>query len=486
MFNSIQQFQNNGLKRLSKVFSTYSEDFSKQAEMISAVKDEVLTLGKNIIREEWESYDELIRKRKELREGWYIVRKDDVTRKTSLGAITYSRTLFINKATGKRAYLVDELLKFNKRELVTEDATARILEEAVESCYRKGGNNACIDNDYVTKETVMNIIHKLEFPETVADKQEKKQVKELYIDADEDHVALQYFEKKGDIKKPRRNTVMPYIAYVYDGIDTEEDGRPKLMNIKYFGGIYDGPDGTKQIWDEIYKYIESAYDMDYIEKIYINGDGAPWIKAGAKRIAKAKFVLDKYHMYEYIITATSHLKDSKADAIAEIYRAIHKKKKWMAEGAFDKILDATEEETKQRAVERSKSYILGNWSGIMLSMGDKEKKIKCSAEGHVSHVYSDRMSSRPLGWSKVGADKMSRLRIYWKNGGDMLELVRFQQKELPVAAGAEEVIFTATDMIRMENKNKRRLGDLADIPTYSIPYPQIKKIAALKDHIWGL
>ena len=105
MFNSIQQFQNNGLKRLSKVFSTYSEDFSKQAEMISAVKDEVLTLGKNIIREEWESYDELIRKRKELREGWYIVRKDDVTRKTSLGAITYSRTLFINKATGKRAYL---------------------------------------------------------------------------------------------------------------------------------------------------------------------------------------------------------------------------------------------------------------------------------------------------------------------------------------------------------------------------------------------
>ena len=200
MFNSIQQFQNNGLKRLSKVFSTYSEDFSKQAEMISAVKDEVLTLGKNIIREEWESYDELIRKRKELREGWYIVRKDDVTRKTSLGAITYSRTLFINKATGKRAYLVDELLKFNKRELVTEDATARILEEAVESCYRKGGNNACIDNDYVTKETVMNIIHKLEFPETVADKQEKKQVKELYIDADEDHVALQYFEKKGDIK----------------------------------------------------------------------------------------------------------------------------------------------------------------------------------------------------------------------------------------------------------------------------------------------
>ena len=49
------------------------------------------------------------------------------------------------------------------------------------------------------------------------------------------------------------------------------------------------------------------------------------------------------------------------------------------------------------------------------------------------------------------------VRIYWKNGGDMLELVRSQQKVLPLAAGTEEVIYTATDMIRMEKKNKFKL-----------------------------
>lgn len=486
MIKSIQQFQEDGVKRLTNIFVDYSNDFSKQAEMINGVRDVVLKLGRDIIKEEWESYDELLRRRKDLRKGWHIVKEDEITRTTSLGDITYSRTLFINKETCVRSYLADELLGFEKRELITEDALSRIFEEAVESCYRKGGNNACIDEGYVTKQTVMNKIHALEFPKTIETVKEKKKVKELYIDADEDHVALQYFEKKGDIKKPRRNTVMPYIAYVYDGIDTEEDGRPKLMNIKYFGGIYDGPDGTKRIWDEVYKYIESAYDIDHIERIYINGDGAPWIKAGANRMAKARFVLDKYHMYEYIVAATSHLKDSKSDAISEIYRAIHKKKKWMAEAVFDKILMYTEEESKQKAVERSKNYILGNWSGIMLSMESKDKKIKCSAEGHVSHVYSDRMSSRPLGWSKVGADKMARLRIYWKNGGDMLELVRFQQRELPMAAGAEEVIYSAEQMIQMENANRRRLGNMADIPTYSIPYPQIRKIAAIRHHICGL
>ena len=29
---------------------------------------------------------------------------------------------------------------------------------------------------------------------------------------------------------------MPRLAYVYEGIDTEKDGRPKLINVKYFGG----------------------------------------------------------------------------------------------------------------------------------------------------------------------------------------------------------------------------------------------------------
>ena len=486
MIKSIQQFLQNGVKSLEEVFSEYSNDTSKLAEMIYGVTKEMHSLGRNLIKEEWENYDEMLRQHREYRKGWSIVKRDEVTRKTSLGSITYKRTLFIHKETKRRSYLVDEFLGFESREYITEDAKARICEEAVESCYRKGGINACIDDELVSKESVMNIVHSLNFPEIVSTEKEKRKASRIYIDADEDHVSLQYLEKKGDIKKPRINTVMPYIEYVYDGIDTEEDGRPKLVNIKYLGGVYDGPDGVKQLWDEVYKYIESAYDVDSIDHIYINGDGAPWIKAGAKYIGKAKFVLDKYHMYEYIVSATSHLEDSRDDAIAEIYRAIHKKRKWMAEGVFDKIIAVTDKETKRSAVERAKNYILTNWAGIMLSMTEKDENIRCSAEGHVSHVYSDRMSSRPLGWNRLGADKMARLRIYWKNSGNMLDLIRYQEQELPVAAGAEEVIYTSTDMLRMERKNKERLGAMADMPIYSIPYPQIKKIAALKDHIWGL
>ena len=86
----------------------------------------------------------------------------------------------------------------------------------------------------------------------------------------------------------------------------------------------------------------------------------------------------------------------------------------------------------------------------------------------------------------MGADKMARLRVYKMNGGSMLELVRYQKEELPVAAGSEEVIYSADQMLRFEAKNRKKLGSMADMPIYSIPYPQIKKKAALKNQIWGL
>ena len=158
----------------------------------------------------------------------------------------------------------------------------------------------------------------------------------------------------------------------------------------------------------------------------------------------------------------------------------------MAEGVFDKIIRITEKGTKRKAVEKAKAYLLGNWAGIMRSMKSKDANVRCSAEGHVSHVYAARMSSRPLGWCRTGADKMARLRIYRQNGGNMLELVRFQKREVKQAVGAEEVIYSASEMLRMEEANKRKLGVQADLPVYEIPYRQIKKIAALRNHIWGL
>ena len=82
---------------------------------------------------------------------------------------------------------------------------------------------------------------------------------------------------------------------------------------------------------------------------------------------------------------------------------------------------------------------MNNWESAVLGMRDKNV-YGCSAEGHVSHVYSDRMSSRPMGWSQTGADAMCRLRCYVRDYGEekVIDLVHYRRghKEQK-AAGAE-------------------------------------------------
>ena len=94
MINSIQYFCQNGVKKLEKVMVNYSDDMTKIAELVQGVTKGVVDLGLSIIAEEWESYDELLRNRKDLRSEWYIVRRDETTLLTSLGSVTYHKTLF--------------------------------------------------------------------------------------------------------------------------------------------------------------------------------------------------------------------------------------------------------------------------------------------------------------------------------------------------------------------------------------------------------
>ena len=81
---------------------------------------------------------------------------------------------------------------------------------------------------------------------------------------------------------------------------------------------------------------------------------------------------------------------------------------------------------------------------------------------------------------------MAELRAYYYNGGDMLELVRYQKEELPKVVGNEDIIYSSSQMWREERKRRTELGQLADMKVYSIPYTQIKKIANFKAQIFGL
>ena len=201
---------------------------------------------------------------------------------TLLGDVAFSKTLFTNKKTGKSEYLLDRILETAPNEMLTEDAEAKLLEEAVQTSYRRGGENASLTAE-VGKQTVKNKIHGLEFPKNEEKPERKKAVDYLCIDADEDHISLQFREKKGDLEEnenhQKNNCLIVKLVYIYEGIENES---PKTY---CFCGVNSG-EGNIRFWEEIYEYLGSHYDLDKVKKIYVNSDDVSWIKSGMSRIAE--------------------------------------------------------------------------------------------------------------------------------------------------------------------------------------------------------
>lgn len=133
----------------------------------------------------------------------------------------------------------------------------------------------------------------------------------------------------------------------------------------------------------------------------------------------------------------------------------------------------------------AKEYILSNWTAAKLRLRRMDGVKGSSTEGHVSHVLSSRMSSRPMGWSVTGACKMAELRAYYLNGGDMLELVRYQEKELPKAVGSEYEVLSSNQMFASETRRHGELGKYMECISHSLSL-QNKKAIYFNSHIWGL
>ena len=489
MVNSIKYFEEECINRFEKLENDFIKEPQKLAEYVLGLTEELHKLGLRMIQESLEEMNRMLRKSQKRLQNWNVESHEKKQLITSLGTVTFEKTLFTNKETGKSEYLLDRIMGLEKHERISEDALARMLKEAVQTSYRRGGEEISLTTD-VKKQTVKNKIHGLEFPRNEEKPAKRKEVEYLYIEADEDHASLQFREKKGDLEEnenhQKNNCFITKLVYVHEGIEKEapKSKRHKLINPYYFCGTSYGEENTS-FWDEIYEYINNHYEMDKVKKIYLSADGGGWIKAGMKRIAGITYVLDEFHLEKYLTKLTSHMKDSREDAADELRTAIRNKTQKDFEEIVERLEGCLENETGMKRIAEAKEYILSNWMAAKLRLRHQNGVKGSSTEGHVSHVLSSRMSSRPMGWSMKGATKMAKLRAYELNGGDMLELVRYQKRELPKVAGAEYDVLSSTEIIRSEKNRHGELGKYAESISHSVSL-QNKKIVYFNSHIWGL
>ena len=479
MNNIIQYLQETCIKRFEEIQEELFKDPTQFAEFVIDIDAEVKKLGIMVVQETLETMDAEIQKSLKRRLHWEVESHDKKQLMTSLGTVHFKKTLYRFKdgkdENGKEimCYLLDKTLGLTPNQRMTDDATAKIYGEAVQTSYRRGGE-AVNNDDSVSKEAVKDLLHKTKFPPNFQIPEQKKKVDYLYIDADEDHFSLQFKEKKGDLEKNEKgrklNGAITKLIYVYEGIepDAPKSKRNHLVNPHYFCRV---ADENAALWDEVYAYIDATYDIPSIKKIYLNSDGGAWIKAGFKRLEGIQYVLDEFHLSKYILKMTAHMLDSQADARIEVCKTIREKEKKDFKELVERLKGYTEKESELKRITESAEYIESNWAAAKRRLWKKDGLAACSAEGHVSHVLSSRMSTLPLGWSKHGAHQMAHLREYYYNRGDMLELAKYQREELPEAVGAEKDILSSTAIIRSEiaerSKEQREYGKYHDAMTHT-------------------
>ena len=163
MINSIRYFEENSIKRFEELENNFMKNPTQIAEYVMGLAEEGNRFLLRMIQETLESMNQMIIESPLRKRHWNIECHSDKQLTTSIGDVTFTKTLFVNKETGKSEYLIDRLMGLEKHERVTEDAVAKMLLEAVQTSYRRGGEECSLLSE-VSKQTVKNKIHHLAFP----------------------------------------------------------------------------------------------------------------------------------------------------------------------------------------------------------------------------------------------------------------------------------------------------------------------------------
>lgn len=377
------------------------------SDMATEIQESMNSLGISILEGMIKEYNEAIRESSGRKKSWHIVRRDERVIVTPMGGVAISRDYYKHKRTGHHAYLLDEALGLAKHDRIDQSLKIELVKRAESVSYEKASKH----NRFapVSKQTVLKCIREAGSLKVDPKELERRTVRYLYIEADEDHIAYQH--ENGGIAK---------LVYVHEGA-VKNNKRTELQRKFHFASTLATPE---ELWTEVADYIYERYDVEALERIYISGDGASWIRSGTEYIPKSIFLLDRFHRNEYIKRAVG------ADEVGRhaLNMALDAGDKRQTFTILKNVYEKAVADSQRKRILDTMKYFRNNWDGID-AVTRYPNVLGCSAEGHVSHVLSDRLSSRPMGWSRIGAEQMARLRAFVRNGGDIHSEIQKKRTE---------------------------------------------------------
>ena len=375
---------------LEKFKGEIEEFFSQSETSIEQAEDYFVSRVSQVVTELMSSYYEqvdhaLLNDRQGRREAGLLVERKGHPRKvlTRLGNVMYRRTYYRRK-DGTYCHPVDEIAGIAAYERVSGGVSLALVEAARELSYAK--SSQVVTDGAVSRQTVLNKVRQSKArKETVA----RQQVPVIHVDADEDHVRLQ----------TGGSTIAPLISG-YEGIE-KQGKRGVCKNIFHISEYGKKPD---ELWEEFLAELERRYDLEGT-RIYLHGDGAPWIRKGLEWLPNSTFVLDRYHVNKALKAAVAGIERKSGTQYKHLLR------KALEEGDQDFFLSIRDSlllrwPEHEETIRKNTDYLFQHFDAIHLWYVDPEAACGGATEPHVSHILSARLSTRPMAWSKETLAKL--------------------------------------------------------------------------------
>ena len=393
---------------LNKVFAIHAFNITDIDQTASALKKDSDELSRKILQTLIEEMNLSFRADKETRKelGLAIKEKD---RKRSilseLGELSFTRDYFYNSEKDCYETPLDQMIGVQKRERIGGAINAKLTTRATDESYEK--SRMSVTGGLVSRQSVRNAIMKAPALEKEPASHEKKQVRILDIYADEDHAHLQ----KPGKEKGKRSKAVPLVT-VTEGKTEVNLGRKATVNPMHF---VDEKMDSKDLWTSVEGYIDKVYDLEALETIRIHADGGSWIKNGLENFRNVEHVLDGYHLQKQIKKIAN--KFPNRSVRSRINESIAENNRSKAEAIIMALVNECSDYDVLEDLARFNNYLFSNWEAAVNRF--KEGVTGSCTEGQISHVLSKRFSRNPMGWSEEGLGKLSKLRVYCKNGGEI-------------------------------------------------------------------
>lgn len=393
---------------LEKVFTVHAYNITDLDATASELKKDSDELSRKILQTIIEEMNQSLREDKATRKEMGLVMKEKDRKRcilTELGEIHFNRDYYYNKNSDRYEAPIDQMLSIEARARIGAEICSKLVTKATEESYARSAKD--VTGGLVSRQSVKNAIMKAPELEKQPEDEDPKQVRTLDVYADEDHVHLQKPEKE----KGKRNKLVPLVT-VTEGTKKISNTRNATINPVHF---VDENMNSKNLWSSVEGYIGKTYDLDTLEEIRLHSDGGPWIKTGLENFINVVRVLDLWHLYDRIRTVDNTFPCRQAGN--GILKALKDNDRDRAETILAGLISQCAERKEFKTLRDFQTYIFSNWDAAINSL--REGMTGSCTEGQVSHVLSERFSRNPMGWSVKGVGKLSKLRVFCKNGGEI-------------------------------------------------------------------